>query len=70
MHFEFWQALVPTMDQEDAVLTRPCIGVSNSTLHAGIESPIILLNPESTVEAVSGRHFWKEVVLLPHVVWI
>jgi hypothetical protein len=64
MHFEFWQALVPTMDQEDAVLTRPSIGVTDRTVHAGIKSPIVLLNPESTVEAVSGGFSWEEVCSL------
>jgi hypothetical protein len=64
MHLEFWKALVPTVDQEDAVLTRPSISVTDSTLHAGIESPIVLLNPESTVEAVSGGFSWEEVCSL------
>ena len=27
--------------------------MSDSVLHAGIESPVILLNPESTIRAVS-----------------
>ena len=41
------------MDHGDAILTRPCKGVTQSTLHASIESPIVLLNPKSTMKAVS-----------------
>lgn len=33
--------------------------MSDSALHAGIESPVILLNPESTIRAVS-RDLWEE----------
>jgi hypothetical protein len=41
------------MKYGDAVLTRPCVGVTEPFLHAGIESRIVLLNPEGTVEAMS-----------------
>jgi hypothetical protein len=45
---------------EFVVLTGPCVGVSDGTLHTGIESPVILLDPEGTIRAVSGGFLSKE----------
>ena len=70
VHLELCRVLVFAMKNGDDILTRPCESVTESTLQAGIESAIVLLNPESAVEGVSVCHFGMKEDLLPHVVWV